>query len=223
MQRPDQGLSKCKRPLAGPVVFGGESGIVRPVPGAHPAMRGQLRCPNSFQTNLSNPRWYLYHAGLLRASCPSPCGPTFRPFWIVPDDPVTRASDRHGWRKCRKRRSSFRPALAPMGPTFGRSESFQTIQSRPLPIEFSFCGGRGGIRTHGWLPIAGFQDQCNRPLCHPSNVLQFSHATRGASLMPLFSAAPVSVSPSRRTPRGFSCSRCWWLPAGAAGARRGSR
>jgi hypothetical protein len=32
-------------------------------------------------------------------------------------------------------------------------------------------GGRGGIRTHGWLPIAGFQDRCNRPLCHPSEAL----------------------------------------------------
>ena len=29
-------------------------------------------------------------------------------------------------------------------------------------------GGGGGIRTHGWSPIAGFQDRCNRPLCHPS-------------------------------------------------------
>ena len=29
-------------------------------------------------------------------------------------------------------------------------------------------GGRGGIRTHGALPHGGFQDRCNRPLCHPS-------------------------------------------------------
>ena len=29
-------------------------------------------------------------------------------------------------------------------------------------------GGRGGIRTHGCLHIAGFQDRCIRPLCHPS-------------------------------------------------------
>lgn len=29
-------------------------------------------------------------------------------------------------------------------------------------------GGRGGIRTHGCLHIGGFQDRCNRPLCHPS-------------------------------------------------------
>ena len=29
-------------------------------------------------------------------------------------------------------------------------------------------GGEGGIRTHGELPHAGFQDRCIRPLCHPS-------------------------------------------------------
>ncbi len=30
-------------------------------------------------------------------------------------------------------------------------------------------GGSGEIRTHGSLRIAGFQDRCNRPLCHASN------------------------------------------------------
>src|SRR5574343_223856 len=29
-------------------------------------------------------------------------------------------------------------------------------------------GGGGEIRTHGRLPVAGFQDRCNRPLCHTS-------------------------------------------------------
>ncbi len=29
-------------------------------------------------------------------------------------------------------------------------------------------GGSGEIRTHGWLPIAGFQDQCLKPLGHAS-------------------------------------------------------
>ena len=29
-------------------------------------------------------------------------------------------------------------------------------------------GGRGGIRTHEWLPIAGFQDRCLQPLGHSS-------------------------------------------------------
>ena len=29
-------------------------------------------------------------------------------------------------------------------------------------------GGEGGIRTHGWLPIGGFQDRCHKPLDHLS-------------------------------------------------------
>ena len=29
-------------------------------------------------------------------------------------------------------------------------------------------GGGGGIRTHETFRPAGFQDQCDRPLCHPS-------------------------------------------------------
>ena len=40
--------------------------------------------------------------------------------------------------------------------------------SCPSLVNGHAIGGRGGIRTHGWLPIAGFQDRCNRPLCHPS-------------------------------------------------------
>ena len=31
-----------------------------------------------------------------------------------------------------------------------------------------FSGGGGEIRTHERLPVAGFQDRCNRPLCHTS-------------------------------------------------------
>ena len=30
------------------------------------------------------------------------------------------------------------------------------------------AGGSGEIRTHERLPVAGFQDRCNRPLCHAS-------------------------------------------------------
>ena len=29
-------------------------------------------------------------------------------------------------------------------------------------------GGSGEIRTHGQLPVAGFQDQCLKPLGHAS-------------------------------------------------------
>ena len=37
------------------------------------------------------------------------------------------------------------------------------------------AGGEGGIRTHGWFPIFGFQDRRDRPLCHLSWLLR----TRG--------------------------------------------
>jgi hypothetical protein len=34
---------------------------------------------------------------------------------------------------------------------------------------FAITGGGGEIRTHERLPFAGFQDRCNRPLCHTSS------------------------------------------------------
>ena len=34
--------------------------------------------------------------------------------------------------------------------------------------EKHISGGSGEIRTHEGLPLAGFQDRCNRPLCHAS-------------------------------------------------------
>ena len=34
---------------------------------------------------------------------------------------------------------------------------------------FSLCG-KGGIRTPGTSQYVGFQDRCNRPLCHLSNI-----------------------------------------------------
>ena len=33
----------------------------------------------------------------------------------------------------------------------------------------SDSGGSGEIRTHGPFRVAGFQDRCNRPLCHASS------------------------------------------------------
>jgi hypothetical protein len=38
-----------------------------------------------------------------------------------------------------------------------------TLSLRPV------AGGRGGIRTLEGLRLAGFQDRCIRPLCHPSH------------------------------------------------------
>ncbi len=42
-------------------------------------------------------------------------------------------------------------------------------QKGPIEEPFYFTGGEGGIRTHeGLQTLAGFQDQCIRPLCHLS-------------------------------------------------------
>src|SRR6476660_8900381 len=35
---------------------------------------------------------------------------------------------------------------------------------------FRVSGGWGGIRTHGRLHVAGFQDRCLKPLGHPSSI-----------------------------------------------------
>src|ERR1700704_3777278 len=37
--------------------------------------------------------------------------------------------------------------------------------------------GGSGIRTHGPLRVSGFQDRCNRPLCHPSGSSNANNAT----------------------------------------------
>lgn len=45
-------------------------------------------------------------------------------------------------------------------------------------------GGRGGIRTHGWSPIDGFQDRCIQPLCHPSCMNFQDRCTQSLSTTP---------------------------------------
>ena len=46
------------------------------------------------------------------------------------------------------------------------------------PHSFLEFGGERGIRTLERLPVAGFQDQCNRPLCHLSAGLLPVNAAR---------------------------------------------
>ena len=41
---------------------------------------------------------------------------------------------------------------------------------RPKALYRLLAGGGGEIRTHERLPVAGFQDRCNRPLCHTSKM-----------------------------------------------------
>ena len=42
-------------------------------------------------------------------------------------------------------------------------------------------GGGGEIRTHERLPVAGFQDQCNRPLCHASVLISSATTKKGVT------------------------------------------
>ena len=47
-----------------------------------------------------------------------------------------------------------------------------TASKQKTASEAVVCfGGGGEIRTHERLPFAGFQDRCNRPLCHTSVAL----------------------------------------------------
>lgn len=77
-------------------------------------------------------------------------------------------------------------AFAPRSVTVCLRDAFALKQRRPPSWEPSpspsqafarfqkcakclfFIGGSGEIRTHGPLRIDGFQDRCNRPLCHAS-------------------------------------------------------
>ncbi len=52
------------------------------------------------------------------------------------------------------------------GGIIARCEQGSVCEHKPLPPP----SGRGGIRTHGGLPLAGFQDRCIQPLCHPTGV-----------------------------------------------------
>ena len=71
------------------------------------------------------------------------------------------------------------PSGRPMGVqnagAFCRTEGFSSgiplrvMKKGTLRAPFSMTGGGGGIRTHeGLLTLAGFQDRCIQPLCHPS-------------------------------------------------------
>ena len=62
-----------------------------------------------------------------------------------------------------------------------------TPKSNVTDCFYSQCGGGGGIRTHeGLLTLAGFQDQCIRPLCHPSKIVLSYCAAHFARLLSAF-------------------------------------
>ncbi len=57
-------------------------------------------------------------------------------------------------------------------------------------------GGSGEIRTHERLPVAGFQDRCNRPLCHASCTLRLARLAARSAAQPCVSAARMIAWPS---------------------------
>ena len=59
-------------------------------------------------------------------------------------------------------------------------------------------GGSGEIRTHEGLPLAGFQDRCNRPLCHASGARR---------IIPLARIRRTSARSIRRCRRASRCPR----------------
>ena len=65
-------------------------------------------------------------------------------------------------------------------------------------------GGESGIRTHGWLPIAGFQDRCLQPLGHLS-----------VSAKPTFDSQMQEVSYHIRT-RFVNCELYFFQKNGAS-------
>ncbi len=50
----------------------------------------------------------------------------------------------------------------------GTQNGLRERKKRPKALIYWGLGGSGEIRTHGPLRVDGFQDRCNRPLCHAS-------------------------------------------------------
>ena len=142
-------------------------------------------------------------------SASNPSGFVRTPFRHIPKKPF------RGFGMWRKGWDMFGPSLgltlraARSGPAlrlsrFVPDESVEPKWARPhtpsatyqkTPFGVLVSGGRGGIRTHGWLPIAGFQDRCNRPLCHPSDggclAVRAAGANRSQSLAQVAEAAHI--------------------------------
>ena len=55
-----------------------------------------------------------------------------------------------------------------VGKTWGKNFSKNKKPLENQEVFKKYCGERG-IRTPGGVTLAGFQDQCIRPLCHFSN------------------------------------------------------
>src|SRR5690606_9522747 len=185
-----------KKPLSGFWYLADGLGYVRPILGPHPPRCALRASPSAVQIR----------SGRI---CRTRVGSSTHPFRHIPKNPF------RGFGMWRKGWDMFGPSLgltlraARSGPAlrlsrFVPDESVEPKWARPhtpsatyqkTPFGVLVSGGRGGIRTHGWLPIAGFQDRCNRPLCHPSDggclAVRAAGANRSQSLAQVAEAAHI--------------------------------
>lgn len=69
----------------------------------------------------------------------------------------------------------FLRLIKPIGTVFARAPRYINLVQNPGQFIRQFYSekhtfsGWGGIRTPGTFRYAGFQNRCNRPLCHPSD------------------------------------------------------
>ena len=82
--------------------------------------------------------------------------------------------DGHGIDSVASRGTGWPRTLAPRkgGVMMHRVLASKRVRARHRPATFVGVsgGGGGGIRTHGASRLAGFQDQCFRPLSHPNRI-----------------------------------------------------
>lgn len=80
----------------------------------------------------------------------------------------------------------------------------QSPQQRLAAVKKEKSGGRE-IRTPGTLRYAGFQNRCNRPLCHPSGGTKQSVMTVLKAVSRILDRTCSSRQPTRRVVAGYHC------------------
>ena len=101
-----------------------------------------------------------------------------------------------------------------------RIPAARTACRRRKPQSVKDCqnfGGRGGIRTHGWLPIGGFQDRCLKPLGHSSpDRVQILRGPESSGTDPML--LPTEELCERRGGQKTKRQTCPFLPPPQPGA-----
>lgn len=80
----------------------------------------------------------------------------------------------------------------------------RNIRSQRLllyPTELTLCGGEGGIRTHGAVTLDGFQDRCNKPLCHFAQIWSIRKDSNLQPFAPKANILPIELR------------IVWWAPS----------